>query len=144
MKSQPYHNFTRDCFVAEAPRNDKIGVLDYLHCHCEPWETGGDSPSPRLRWTRAISGSKERSIFSPKEFPAVITTKLQPSAFSLQSFMAFTLIELLVVVAIISILMAMLMPALKSARQAGQNITCINNLHKCGTIFLAYAGDYDG
>ncbi len=41
---------------------------------------------------------------------------------------SFTLIELLVVIAIISILMAILLPALKGARDAAKGAICISNL----------------
>ncbi len=40
----------------------------------------------------------------------------------------FTLIELLVVISIIAILMAILMPALKRAREQGQRAVCQGNL----------------
>ena len=42
----------------------------------------------------------------------------------------FTLIELLVVVSIIGLLIAILAPAVQSAREAGRRVQCVNNLHQ--------------
>ena len=51
----------------------------------------------------------------------------------------FTLIELLVVVAIIGILMAILLPALATAREAARSSVCKNNLRQFGVGMHIYA-----
>jgi len=54
----------------------------------------------------------------------------------------FTLIELLVVVSILVILMALLLPALSSARMAAKGIACQGNLKQTGIAFVEYSTDY--
>ncbi len=51
----------------------------------------------------------------------------------------FTLIELLVVIAVIAILMAILMPALKRAREQGKRAVCLSNLKQLVLAWIMYA-----
>jgi len=56
---------------------------------------------------------------------------------------AFTLIELLVVIAVIAVLMAILMPALKRAREQGQRAVCMSTLKQLTLCWIMYADDND-
>src|SRR5689334_22126939 len=51
---------------------------------------------------------------------------------------AFTLTELLVVIAIIAVLVALLLPALASARQASRAVACLSNIRQLEVAHTMY------
>ncbi|MBM4024103.1 MAG: type II secretion system protein [Planctomycetes bacterium] len=57
---------------------------------------------------------------------------------------AFTLIELLVVIAIIAILMAVLVPALKIAREQARGVSCLSNQRSLAQAYVMYADENGG
>jgi prepilin-type N-terminal cleavage/methylation domain-containing protein len=51
---------------------------------------------------------------------------------------AFTLLELLLVVGVIGLLVALLLPAVQTAREGGRRLTCRSNLRQIGLALRGY------
>lgn len=64
--------------------------------------------------------------------------------FTSSSRRAFTLVELLVVIGIIALLISMLLPALKRAREHAQSVACLSNLRQVVLAIQTYATDHHG
>src|SRR5690349_9117710 len=54
---------------------------------------------------------------------------------------AFTIVELLVVVAILTLLIALLLPALGNSRESARRVQCANNLRQASLSLNMYAQD---
>ena len=61
-----------------------------------------------------------------------------------RSYPGFTLVELLVVLGILTVLIAILLPAMARAREAARTVACASNIRQIGIATLAYANHNKG
>src|SRR5947209_16357560 len=57
---------------------------------------------------------------------------------------AFTIVELLVVIGIISVLISLLLPAVRRAMKQAKSVQCQSNLRGIGQLLIIYANNNQG
>jgi len=76
--------------------------------------------------------------------PKSVGRRVGPRRLKHKTSGAFTLIELLVVISIVTLLMAILLPALQKVKKQAGAVLCRVNLNQWGTIMFMYTEDYQG
>jgi len=95
-------------------------------------------PDEDIRTTRPTCSAKQSGILTPTASLGQIASSRTPRN---DGKRGFTLIELLVVVAIIAVLVAILLPAIASAREQARGIVCLSNLRQLGMCVQRYVDE---
>lgn len=85
--------------------------------------------------------------FDPDQFiifPQCLNVKTLSAIQALRRVLAFTLFELLVAMAVLSVLVAVLMPAIHTARERTKRISCLANERQILMAMMSYAADNNG
>lgn len=94
-----------------------------------------------MNYNKSIKTLKRRRRLNPRRRAEGKTEMIKTLYNYVHCF--FSLIELLVVISIISVLVALLLPALKKAKDVTLSTQCKSNMRQCGIALHGYAGDFN-
>lgn len=109
-------------------RRERLSVVEVPIRFCE-------RQAGRSKWRAAEAWRGARLLWRLRGMPAARAPRARPG---------FTLMELLTVIAILTLLMALLLPSLVSAQRAAQRSTCVSNIRQLAFALTLYTDDDDG